>query len=231
MGKPSLEEIKKEMLEKTKNWDFIKALPDKIDAFSKKLDGTIAGNILTICTYSALTINAKVDIIYTFETSDYILIRTMGLNTYRDISYIFREKDLFAAKVTANLPQILHQMEHPEDVNLGEMVADQHILTWQYGNSLPPKIGSFQLYIKPSHAIEHLNGSIILIDYTDFAKNDQLVIYYNRLRNDFYGEARIAGVFHATKQYDATNLTQLQEKLEKNLNNTLEKIATASHEI
>ena len=227
MGYPSLEEIAQE----TKDWDFIKNLPDHIGPFTKSVSGTITGKILQICTYSSAALRAKVDLIFTSETFDYILVRTIGINVYRDINYIYKEKDIFATKVGAKLPEILHTIEHPEEVNLGEMVANKKILTWQYGNNLPEQLDSFQLYIKPSHSIEYLNGSIILIDYTDFAKNDQFVVYYNRLRNQFFGELKIAGVFHATKDFDSTNLTQLQAKLEKHLKITLQEISSASHEI
>lgn len=227
MGSPSLEELAKE----TQDWDFVKNLPEQIGAFTKNLDGTINGKILHICNYYAPSLKAKIDITYSAETCDYILVRIIGINTYRDVSYIYKDKDLFATKVTAKLPQILHLIEHPEEVNLGEMVANKQILTWKYGNSLPEKIGNFELYIKPSHSIEYLNGSIILIDYTDFTRNDQFVVYYNRLRDQFFGELKIAGVFHATKDFDSTNLTQLQKQLEKHLDNTLQNISAANHEI
>ena len=168
MGYKPIEEIQKE----TREWDFIRELPDQVGPFTKKLVDTISGQVLTICRYEAPELRARLDIIYTSETFDYIVIHTMGMNSYRDIRFIYKDRDVFAKNVRAYLPGILHSMEDPTSVNLGEQVAEHGILTWEYGNHLPEKIGPFELYIKPAHAIEHINGSIILIDYSDFQRMD-----------------------------------------------------------
>ena len=227
MGYPKIEEIALA----AKEWDFIKNLPDNLGPFTKKIEGNIEGQELHICSFTAPTLKAKVDIIYTAETFDYILVRSLGLNIYRDVSLIYKEKDLFAQKVLANLPHILHSMEHPEDENLGEMVIQKKILTWDYGNNLPKSIGPFELYITPQKSIEHINGSIIIIDYTDFTHGDQFLVYYNRLRDEFFGEVKVGSVFHATKDFDAKSLTALQQKLETNLEKTLTGITAADHEL
>lgn len=215
----------------TRAWDFIKELPDTLGAFKKSLPDTIDGQILTICRYEAEELKARLDIIYTTETWDYIVVRTMGMNSYRDVRFIYKEKEQFAAKVKAYLPSVLQEMEHPESVNLGEMVEEKKITTWEYGNNLPKQIGPFTLYITPAKAIEHINGSIILIDYTDFARKDQLIIMYNRLRDQFFGELKINSVFHANMDFDSYSLKELQRKLEENLERTLQAVTEADHTI
>lgn len=220
-----------EIQEETRHWDFILNLPDKIGGFTKKMVDTIDGQVLTICSYEDPAIRARLDITYTCETFDYIVVRTMGLNSYRDVRFIYKEKDIFARKVQQYLPGILKSMEDPASVNLGEMVEHHHILTWDYGNHLPDKIGPFELYIKPERSIEHINGSIILIDYTDFARKDQLIIMYNRLRNQFFGEVKINQVFHATLDFDSYSLKELEEKLKANLEPTLQRVSAADHTI
>lgn len=227
MGYPTITEI----AEAVKEWDFIQNLPATIDSFQKQIEGKIQGQILYICSYTSAPLQAKLDIIYTAETFDYILVLSRGMNIYRDVGLIYKEPASFAENAQVKIPLIIHQMEHPEDVNLGEMVAAQKILTWDFGNNLPEQIGAFQLYIKPAKAIDYINGSIILIDYSDFTRGDQFVVYYSRHRNEFFGEIKINGVFHATMDFDAKNLTQLQEKLEQNLATTLSNISKADHEI
>ena len=227
MGYASIDEI----AAAAKEWDFIKNLPAQIGDFKKTEPGTIEGKILTICSYYDAETNAGADIIYTSETFDYILVRKIGMNIYRDIRYIYKEKDEFAKKVKEALPKILAETTDPTKVNLGEMVADRKILTWEYGNNLPEKIGRFTLYIKPAHAIDYLNGSIIMLDYSDFAHQDQFVIYYNRFREEFFGEVKIGSVFHATKAYDSKTLAALEKKLKTKLTATLEKISKADHSI
>lgn len=227
MGAPTLQEI----VQQAQAWDFLHNLPAVLGQFQKKDEATIEGQLVHLCCYEAPKLKAKVDLLYTTETFDYILVRSLGMNIYRDISLIYRDKDDFATMVEKNLPHILHTMEHPEEVNLGEMVKNKAILTWTYGNNLPATIGPFQLYIRPEKAIEHINGSIILVDYTDFARQDQFVLYYNRLRNEFFAETKIAGVFHATRDFDATTLPSLEKKLTEHLETTLTAISNASHNI
>ncbi len=227
MSYPSI----KEVAENVKSWDFILNLPQEICGFVKSMPNNIDGQILHICQYFNSEIRAKLEIIYTSETFDYIVVRTMGINTYRDVRYVYKERDIFAEKVLEALPRIIKSMEHPDSVDLGEMVAKQSILTWEYGNKLPTSIGDFELYIKPEKAIEHINGSIILIDYTDFTRKDQFVVYYNRLRNQFFAELKIAGVFRDSKVFDSKNLKILQGKLEKNLQDTLNYVMKTNHEI
>lgn len=227
MGYPSITEIQEE----TKNWDFIDQLPEQVGQFTRKRVGTIDGQVLTICRYEAPALRASLDITYSSETFDYILVHTMGMNSYRDIRFIYKEKDIFARKVQSYLTRILDAMEHPRKVNLGEMVEEKGILTWDYGNHLPEKIGPFQLYIKPADAIEHINGSIIVIDYSNFARKDQLIIMYNRLRDEFFGEVKINSVFHASMDFDSKNLKELEQRLEEHLESTLKWVDTTDHTI
>lgn len=227
MGYPSITEIQEE----TKSWDFIDQLPEQVGQFTRKRVGTIDGQVLTICRYEAPALRASLDITYSSETFDYILVHTMGMNSYRDIRFIYKEKDIFARKVQSYLPRILDAMEHPRKVNLGEMVEEKGIFTWDYGNHLPEKIGPFQLYIKPADAIEHINGSIIVIDYSNFARKDQLIIMYNRLRDEFFGEVKINSVFHASMDFDSKNLKELEQRLEDHLESTLKWVDTTDHTI
>lgn len=227
MGYAPIETIQEE----TRQWEFIHDLPESMGGFKKKNVDKLDGQILTICSYEDPAIRARLDMIYTSETFDYILVHTMGLNSYRDVRFIYKEKDVFAQKVKEYLPRILKSMENPVGINLGEMVDSHHILTWEYGNHLPEKIGPFTLYIKPERSIEHINGSIILIDYTDFVRKDQLVIMYNRLRNQFFGEVKINQVFHASTDFDSLSLKELEQKLKKNLEPTLQQISAADHTI
>ncbi len=227
MGYKSITEIQEE----TRSWDFIDRLPEQVGQFTKKRVGTIDGQILTICRYEAPALRASLDITYSSETFDYILVHTMGMNSYRDIRFIYKEKDIFAQKVQNYLPGILDCMEHPTRVNLGEMVEEKGILTWDYGNHLPEEIGPFELYIRPANAIEHINGSIILIDYSNFVRKDQLIIMYNRLRDEFFGEVKINSVFHASMDFDSRNLQELEQRLEDHLESTLKWVDTTDHTI
>ena len=210
MGYDSIEEIQKQ----THEWDFIKELPETIGVFKKKITDYIEGQVLFICRYEAPELRASVDLTYSAETFDYILVRTMGLNSFRDVRLIYKERDVFE-----------------EQMNLGELYEAKKVEDWEFGKTLPKRIGSFELYIDPSHAIEHINGSIILIDYSDFARRDQLIIMYNRLRDEFFGELKVNSVFRTTTSFDGRNVKELEDKLKKNLEPILKWVSETDHTI
>lgn len=227
MGYDSIEEIQKQ----THEWDFIKELPETIGVFKKKITDYIEGQVLFICRYEAPELRASVDLTYSAETFDYIMVRTMGLNSFRDVRLIYKERDVFEEKTKKYLPLVISNMEHPEQVNLGELYEAKKVEDWEFGKTLPKRIGSFELYIDPSHAIEHINGSIILIDYSDFARRDQLIIMYNRLRDEFFGELKVNSVFRTTTSFDGRNVKELEDKLKKNLEPTLKWVSETDHTI
>ena len=45
----------------------------------------------------------------------------MGLNSFRDVRLIYKERDVFEEKTKKYLPLVISNMEHPEQVNLGEL--------------------------------------------------------------------------------------------------------------
>ena len=107
MSYPSIEKIAEEV----KAWNFIINLPQEIYGFVKQTNGNIDGQILHICQYVNKALKAKLDIIYTAETFDYIVVHTMGINTYRDVRYVYKERDIFAEKLGEALPGIINSMD------------------------------------------------------------------------------------------------------------------------
>lgn len=227
MGYSTIEEV----AEQVKSWEFINNLPEELCGFRKQLRYEIKGQVLFICSYENEKLRAGIDITYTCETFDYILCQRMGMNEFRDIRFIFKESERFAAEVTSHLQGILEQMVEVDKRNLGYLVAEKGILTWDYGNNLPDKLGPYDLYIKPQRAIRHINGSIIFLDYTNFQLNDQFVVLYNCLRDEIFAELKIAGVFQTTRKFDCRTLAELENCLKKYLQETLDYIAQADHEI
>lgn len=60
---------------------------------------------------------------------------------------------------------------------------------------------------------------------------DQLIIMYNRLRDQFFGEVKINSVFHASMDFDSRNLKELETKLKEHLEPTLQKVTQADHDL
>jgi len=108
--------------------------------------------------------------------------------------------------------------------NLGSIIIDKQILEWPYGNELPQELLGFELFIKPSAPVKIINGSYIIIDYSDFSNESSLVIYYNIFRDEFFGEARIRRTPQMSAVFDATTLEKLQENIATHLNKVLQSI-------
>lgn len=227
MGYPSIDEIALQV----KDWNFIYDLPEEFKGFTKIIKSEKQGLVLFICSYVNESLKARLDIIYTAETFDYILCRTMGLNEYRDIRFIYKQRDIFEREVSLHIKSVLAEMSSPKHRNHVYIVDEKGIPNWEYGNNLPTKIGRFELYIKPCEVIRHINGSFIFVDYSDFERKDQLVIMYNVLRDEIFAELKVAGVFRTLRVFDCRNLKELEDKLEKHLQETLDFVSNTEHEI
>ena len=227
MGYPSIEEIAVQV----KDWAFINDLPEEFKGFTKQIKIEKQGQVLFICSYVNEALKARLDIIYTSETFDYILCRTMGLNEYRDIRFIYKQRDIFEREVGLKIESVLAEMSSPEHRKLVYIVDEKGIPTWEYGNNLPAKIGRFELYIRPCEVIRHINGSFIFLDYSDFERKDQLVIMYNVLRDEIFAELKVAGVFRTLRVFDCSTLKELEEKLKNHLEETLDFVTNTDHEI
>lgn len=220
VGYPSLKEVAEQALE----WQFIKALPEEAEGFNKIVDIARKGQILYICSYVNAERKARLDIIYSAETFDYIVSRTMGLNEYRDIRFIYKQRDVFANAVVGHIGGMLTEMASKSSHRPLFILKEKGIIDWEYGNKLPEKIGDFELYIKPSETIRHINGSFIFLDYSDFARKNQLTVMYNVLRDEIFAELKVAGIFKTSRSFDCKTLQELERKLKKHLTETLEKI-------
>ena len=67
-----------------------------------------------------------------------------------------------------------------------------------------------------------INGSYLILDYSDLVAQTSLVLYYNVYRDEFFGELRVQGLPELVSDFDAKTLTELEQKLEKRLTPVLE---------
>ena len=61
------------------------------------------------------------------------------------------------------------------------------------------------------------NEPFVIIDYVDFAKGNDVGIYYNCYRNEFFGEYHVAGMPYVSYDFDAYDLEELEQRLELHL--------------
>ena len=207
-------------------WEFLKQLPKELEGFTLREGTGIKGNILNIASYVDEANHACVDLIYTGETFDYVIVKNLGLHTFRDDRFFTRDKDKFAEVVLNKLPALLQEMGKSKVKHMGYESEVMGFNEWDDWKTLPKQIGNFELYITPDNPLEYINGSWVILDYSDFANGNQLMFLYNSFRNELFAEMKKGYLPLTTEEFNANSLEALsaliKEKLEKTLT-TLEK--------
>ena len=67
-----------------------------------------------------------------------------------------------------------------------------------------------------------INGSYVILDYSNFAENSNFVILYNILREEFSAEMKFHDIPEITYDFDADSLQELEKLLKTKLIPTLE---------
>lgn len=199
------------------SWNFLQQLPRDLQGFKYQDGGTLNGHVLTLCSYVKPELRRQLDFIYTKETFDYMPVKKVGLHTFRDVRYITRSKELFAAKMPEVLPRILGELAPEAQPSCISVLRKKGVLDWPYAKKLPETIGRFKLFIHPHQPLEYINNSVIFLDYTDFEGGNQLVFLYNQVMNIFFAETKrefIPGTIH---DFDCQTLAQLEKLLAQKL--------------
>ena len=195
------------------------------------MDGAIVdGHVLTLCCYVMYVDDPGPTVIYTKETFDYLPVKNVGLERFRDVRYITRDREEFEKVIPAVLPRLLEELSPTFRPNCTPMLEKKGILQWEYWKTLPQKIGDFELFITPENPLEFINNSTIFLDYVDFAHANELVFLYNRVRNEFFAEIKQASFPGTIHDFDAKNLQQLEGLLAEKLEGYLGKLAAGQIE-
>lgn len=223
MGQPKITEIEAALAD----WDFLKELPQEIGGFKLELGKGIEGQILTMASYINEKMHSHLDLVYTTETFDYVPVKNVGLHTFRDIRYFCRDREKFAKMMHEKLPELLADIDRTKKHQIKTLVKDAGIAAWEYAAKLPQQLGPFELFITPANPVDYINGSTIMIDYSDFEHGNQLVFFYNGFRNEFFAEAKRDFLTCITHEFDCRKLTDLEKLLDDNLETALQKLAKA----
>ena len=216
-----------EIMEALPSWEFLQQLPQEIDGFQLQQGTGLQGQILNLAAYVNEAMHCRLDLTYTTETFDYIPVKTIGLHTFRDERYFSRDREKFAANMLQHLPELIALVDRNHPHEMGWEARSAGFPTWEGWKRLPKQIGNYQLFITPDNPVEYLNGSMLFLDYTDFATGDQIVWMYNAFRDEIFAEFKCKYFPLTTDEFNAKNLDELdillEEKLEKNLLNLSQK--------
>lgn len=149
------------------------------------------------------------------ETQEYKVRVKIGLNEFCLTNFFTSDFDKFCEMICP-APEILLKF-FEEDSKLALLTGEKNFADWNYGKNLPPQLEGFELFISPQNPVAFTNGSMIVINYSNFATDSDLTIYYNIYSDNFSGEVRLRGTAQVIYLFDANDLKTLQDKLEKNL--------------
>lgn len=200
MGGPKIEKIE-DIQASLATWDFIAQLPEQVGSFKKQPGRGIEGQMLFMVSYVDEEHYRRLDLVYTKETFDYLPLKMVGLNIFRDERYYCRDKEKFAKLMLEHLEQLLEEISADRQSDYGYEGLELHFDEWEYWKSLPKQIGKFQLFITPDKPVKYINGSTIFLDYMDFEKQSHLYFLFNGYRTEVFGEMLQNNVPVTTKDF------------------------------
>lgn len=198
-------------------WPYLQTLPERAHGFEYRRLLQDYDDIVDIFAYVNQAEKCRFTVYYHAETKEYKVRLKIGLTEFCDIKYIAADLPSLEKMLNAYLETTLAGMVNFSLDNIDSIVVDKQILTWDYLDRLQLEIAGFKLFIRPDEPVRVLNGSYIIIDYSDFMANSNFTIYYNILRDDFFGELKIAGVPEITYAFDSRELSELAAKLDEGL--------------
>ena len=154
---------------------------------------------------------------YDSATKTYKVRVVVGVVSFALSSFVCGDLETFGRELTRNLPRVTAEL-HADALASQELapVCDA-IRTWSHGAALAEELEGFSLFVQPSAPAQLTNGSFLIIDYVDFAKGNDVGIYYNCYRNEFFGEYHVAGMPYVSYDFDAEDLEGLEQRLELHL--------------
>lgn len=203
------------IIEQVETWSYLQQLPREHAGFTLSLDRCESGCQYAVFSYRNEPECRAFSVVYDNTTKDFLARVTLGLTEYYDVAFIVTSlaslEKVLEAKLQATLENLAGCRQYES------IFRAKKILEWPYGGELPGELAGFRLFITPRQPVPIINGSYIIIDYSDFAAASNFNIFYNVYRDEFFGQYILDNTPHTTGLFDARDLSDLTDKLEKNL--------------
>ncbi len=209
------------IIEEVKQSAYLENLPPVLSGFELNKIFAVDGQQVIIFTYDNKEQKRSFSILYDSTTKEYIGRVTAGLVEFSDIGYIVPDRSTLEKVLAEHLSATLDKLGRFAPENLESIFKEKKILEWPYAAQLPQEIAGFSLYIKPPQPLKIINGSYIILDYSDFLSESNLIIYYNIYRDEFFGEVRIRRTPRMAAVFETKTLAELEEQLALHLAPTL----------
>ncbi|MBP2640208.1 MAG: hypothetical protein H6Q66_1159 [Firmicutes bacterium] len=207
----------KEIEKQIQEWPYLTTLPEKIGGFTLVREAESSKAQVHIFTYANSDRHLFFSVAYDSNTDDFLCKVIIGLNEYYDVNFIAADLPGLETVLNSKMGKLLGGLERFDPKQLGSIFQEKKILDWTYVAQLPQEVAEFHLFIRPDAPIKVLNGSFVIIDYSDFATESHLVICYNVFRDDFYGEIHLRRLPQMSGLFDAKTLSELAEQLKSHL--------------
>lgn len=212
------------IIEQVQAWNMLDKLPKEFVGFTLTLELEKRDTQYCIFTYKNEERHRSFSVLYDHATKEYFARTVIGLMEYYDVNFIVGEIERLESLLVQRLKDVLTNLASFTRENLDSILLDKKVIEWPYNKELQQHLFGFELFIRPDEPIKIINGSYIILDYSDFKTESNLVIYYNIFRDEFFGETRIRRTPTMAAVFDANNLDDLQEALASNLTSVLESL-------
>ena len=154
---------------------------------------------------------------YDAATTSYKLRVAIGVVSFALPSFVYADLETFGRELQRNLSNVMQEM-HADTLQTQELLPIRaSIETWAYGAELPEELEGYTLFVRPSAPAQLTNGSFLVVDYVNFARGNDVGIYYNCYRNEFFGEYHVGGMPYVSYSFDAADLEELEQRLKLQL--------------
>ncbi len=212
----------KAIVEQVSSWPFLQQLPTREAGFALKLELAESGTLFNIFSYRDDEGLRSFSVVYDSTSKDFLARVAFGMNEFYDVRFICTDlvslEGILAAKLVPVLADLGGERQYES------LFRAKKILEWPYAEKLPGEIAGFRLFISPRQPLKTVNGSYVILDYSDFAAASNLTVSYNVYRDEFFGEMRFCHTPQMIATFDARELGELAGRLDNCLRPALEEL-------
>lgn len=218
------EETINNLTAQAKELRFAEGLPTELEGFVLRKVFAADEDKFIFFTCADETIHCALTAYFHTETNEFKLRQRIGLTEFCLTNFFTEDFAHFKELLDAELAEVIKNLRGVRCGKFNRFLRDVRLDTWAYGLSLPATLEGFELYISPAAPVEVTNGSVIVINYADFAIAGDFALSYNIYTDEFGSEERINGATRVTYAFDAKTLDEVEAKLKDNLLDELREI-------
>lgn len=210
------------IIEQIKGWNYVREIPASFAGFSLVTELMQCDTQYRIFTYHNAASYRSFTVLYDQATKDFLARVVIGLTEFCDVNFICGSLEQLEKLLKERMFSTLDGLAAFNPDLLCSVIREKKVANWPYAVNLPTEIAGFSLYIDPAKPVKVLNGSYIILDYSNFPAESSLMIYYNIYRDEFFGELKIKRTPQMINCFDCRQLNDLEEKIKEHLEPTLQ---------